>query len=686
MNNKQSIHLNLKFVFTKKLYILQAYSLIHMHLPIKDHISFLSRIVLSVTCIVTLSRFPVNAQPPGILHFMDSIEQVNKNVHDTVKIQNYIKIYEKLDGKYLDTALYFIDKALKIDSHYASSILTMNLLKFKGTLLKEKHQYTSALDSYLKALTLNKNDINTIQVELFNSIGLLYIEINMMDEAFKNLMEGLNLCDKKNDPEMHSILLNNIGFFHQKREEYIKALDFFQNSLKIQRILNDPNSLALGYNNIGLVYFYIGKYDSALNYYNKALNISIKLNDVKEQAIPLFNIGETYYEINEYEKAKAFIVKSYEIEKEYNGKEGMAIALNFLGKIYAKQNHYAKAFDHYNQALALCLKINNLYELKEVYKNMYHTHKELGQFNKALTYHELYTRVKDSIFNTESNNRIMELEARYQSEQKQAEIEKQKADILQKETELKKQSSQKTSLLIGLVLIVAISVLVYVKLQQRGLQQKQKALLLEQRLLRSQLNPHFIFNTLGAIQNFALQGDPLQMSTYMARFSKLVRTTLEHSGKEFIPFTEEKEFITHFLELQKLRFEDKFSYTLQADVPNAGKILVPPMLAQPFIENSIKHGILPMKKTGEVAIRYSLQHGQMLIEVEDNGIGITESQKNGSNEKGLSFSTRITRERLQLLLKTNQKNLVEITDKAGLGKETPGTLVRLMVPVRYVEG
>lgn len=240
-------------------------------------------------------------------------------------------------------------------------------------------------------------------------------------------------------------------------------------------------------------------------------------------------------------------------------------------------------------------------------------------------------------------------------------------------------------LLIALAIIFKITfILVVIKLIRR--KDKQRIIALEQRLLISQMNPHFVFNSLTAIQSYIFRNDPYQAGKYLANFSKLVRSILENSRLEQISIAKEVETITHYLELQALRFEGKFSYTIDiAQEIDQEHMFIPPMLAQPFIENAIEHGIIHISSKGLISIRFIHSEPFVLLEVEDNGIGIEKSTEFNVNkrEEHKSLATRITQERINNLRKVFGKGIrMEIIDLKKLHTlDNTGTLVRFIIPV-----
>ncbi|MCB0633547.1 MAG: histidine kinase [Saprospiraceae bacterium] len=177
---------------------------------------------------------------------------------------------------------------------------------------------------------------------------------------------------------------------------------------------------------------------------------------------------------------------------------------------------------------------------------------------------------------------------------------------------------------------------------------------LQRSALQAQMNPHFIFNCLNSIQNFIASGDKQNAMQYLSRFATLVRTTLNASVQNTITLEEELLVIKNYLELEKLRFGNKFEYEIQVD-PQIDQfdISIPPLLVQPFVENAIQHGFNfeDRSKIGNILITYAEENGMLRITVRDNGIGIKRSQLAKSEQEQLraSLGMSITKKRLAAL-------------------------------------
>ncbi len=250
-----------------------------------------------------------------------------------------------------------------------------------------------------------------------------------------------------------------------------------------------------------------------------------------------------------------------------------------------------------------------------------------------------------------------------------------------------KHFTQTTLFLIGVILLLALIiagiVLIILRNQKKQAMNKRNILLSELKALRSQMNPHFIFNSMNSIQHFILEQETESANLYLGNFSSLMRKILENSKHNYIKLSEELESIELYLDLEKLRFENKFDFVINLeDDIDRELIRIPPMLIQPYIENAILHGLVPMKEKGLLLLSFNLlEKNTILCAVKDNGIGRKEANKiNVLRKKHRSTGMKNIEERLEILNKMNRSNMkVKIIDLYNQKGEASGTEVRLYI-------
>jgi ligand-binding sensor domain-containing protein len=206
---------------------------------------------------------------------------------------------------------------------------------------------------------------------------------------------------------------------------------------------------------------------------------------------------------------------------------------------------------------------------------------------------------------------------------------------------------------------------------------------LKLKALRAQMNPHFIFNVMNSIQLFIVNQDDEATNRYLSKFSKLIRAILSNSDKNTIPLSEELKTLELYLDLEVMRFERKFHYEIIVDKQiDPNEIEIPPMLIQPYLENSLKHGILPARREGKIRIEIQKNSAFLKCIIEDNGIGRARSAEINSHSEYKSFGTSITKERLSVINELYNSTLSEQTiDLEDEASNSAGTRVEIHIPI-----
>jgi hypothetical protein len=342
-------------------------------------------------------------------------------------------------------------------------------------------------------------------------------------------------------------------------------------------------------------------------------------------------------------------------------------------------------YDGYQHLISLPdLQIRQLYYDRKAraYDNLYRYYLHQNDAEKALEYLQYKLPYLDSVRITAKETALYRIQAQFENERLEQQV-----SNLARDNETKAFQLQRNQLALALVgaislLVVAVGVFYFRQSRINALHEK---LLVEQRLFRSQMNPHFIFNSLSIVQNFIVKHDDAKASIYLSRFSELVRSILNNSSQEQITLEEELATIGNYLALQKVRFSDQFDYELEVDHSlDPESTFIPPMLTQPFIENAIEHGIRNLGSKGKIHIRFIRRNDILMLEIEDNGIGREKAQEllQQRDKYHKSMATAITMERIRVLNRKLKRKItlevIDLKDAEGLAK---GTKVVFWVPV-----
>jgi LytS/YehU family sensor histidine kinase len=303
--------------------------------------------------------------------------------------------------------------------------------------------------------------------------------------------------------------------------------------------------------------------------------------------------------------------------------------------------------------------------------------------------------LRDSVLNTDTRQEITRREMQFEFEKKVAlaKLEREKEQVLSAAA-LNRQRVVKNIALAGAIFLLAAGLTIFVFYKRRRDAEERRNTAefnaqvsdTEMKALRSQMNPHFIFNSLTTIESFVYENQPKEAGKYLSDFARLMRLILENSSEEYIPLNKEIQTLEYYLALQKLRMDNNLTYSIVTDgIEDIHNIDIPPMLTQPFIENAIEHGFRNSTKSGNILIEFSnIDDKQLQIKVTDNGKGIDNEQPADSTNKEAhkSMAINITKERLLVLNKSKkQKVTFVIANVSALGRQATGTEVLFTIPL-----
>ncbi|MFT5819067.1 MAG: tetratricopeptide (TPR) repeat protein [Crocinitomix sp.] len=344
-----------------------------------------------------------------------------------------------------------------------------------------------------------------------------------------------------------------------------------------------------------------------------------------------------------------------------------------LSSSFIELNEFDKALIYLDSATRLELDENNpVYEL--VYQNYYDAYSKLGMVDSAFVYVEKMKELNGFLFQENLDQEIQDLKNSYDREDNL------KTRIVRSSEELER-SHEQTLIWIIIVLFIVIlggSLLLY--LRYKNLKKSRDYLLINQQLLRSQITPHFLYNSLATIQGMILNGEKEAAAKYLSKFSRLVRLILQNSRDRLVSLDDELEAIQNYLELQKARFSEAFDFSIEvSENINGENTYIPPMLMQPFVENAIDHGFKNMDRKGNLKINIYLEKQSLICKIIDNGIGLNTTPEASITPEKESLSTTITAERMKLLAKEfKAKADVVVFDREKENEQ--GTIVLLTIP------
>ncbi len=695
---------------------------------------------LRIFCLIIIMFYLWNSKALGSdeMAKRDSLRiEYQKAATDTAKIRILFKLgYRFLNGP-SDSLIFYFRKALEIAEkklqkydetgipENSEPVITYKKLAVRAFIeIGIEHffqsNYPLALDNYFKGLKLSEeiDDVDLIS-ECASEIGIVYKNQGKYEEALKFDNMALKYAEMGTDTSwIASCLVNNGSIYYQKGY-YTIALKNYLKALKIFESLGHMRRIEACYLNIGKVYYEQNDLDKAMTYFRKALNIAVEENEKTGEAGCYMNIGAIFSDKEQYDSARYYLNRSIDLNRELGYKHGLDDCYSYIGFTYKKENRpdeaiesyrkalrisleeqdspgiaeslgniaeiyylqkqYSKALDKALQALEIAKETGNLPVMKNVYKVTSQIYEAMGNKAVALKYFKLYSNIKDSLFNDRKYRAIRELETKFETEKKEQQLE-----LLKEKSRVQdlKITQRNRMILAFWIFFILSAAAIYLYFRNKRLKSKHKNIELEQKLLRSQMNPHFIFNSLIAIQSFIYNNDAILAGDYLAKFADLVRKILETSRIESITLEDEIKTIELYLQLQTLRFEGKFDYKI--DVKNGlepKNIKLPPMLAQPFIENAIEHGLRYKQDKGFLYIGFDKIGNHLKLTVEDNGIGREKAKEIEKARKHKSLAMAIIKERIDNLSKKfNERFFLKVEDLYDESGEAAGTRIVFEIP------
>ncbi len=599
------------------------------------------------------------------------------------------KIYGTLLGNIKEMERYSLEaiEELKFSGdniHLASAYHALGL----ALIWQGKYEEATAVLEKAKILSTAINDKQGLS--WFHQVsGVKYVKSGQLWEGFLSLTEADRIAREINDSLVSGLSLGLIGRAFAYNGDPETALKYYREGQKFQNtslILMWPHLEDMGY-----AFLQLKQNDSAVIYQQKHRHNLMTLTSdtaVRRRFMvwqsPDFRIDQKV-EQHKYDDVLSQLEAGLEDQQIKKNQLPMMHALLNIGYAYAGKNNYKKSMESGRKLLELAKNSHNNFYLREGYALMADNFGQLNQQDSAYTYYKAYITTKELMAKDQFALRAALYTANEQSMLQLNSLAKintlKESQLAAKQKELVRASQLKNLLLISLIILVVFTILIFRnitlkrkndKLQNEQIQLalKRKALELEMQALRAQMNPHFIFNCLSAIDNLVQTNQADRATSYLSRFAKLIRSVLDSSKNNVVSFQRDFETLKLYLEMEQFRCNNKFSYTLEADEKLLnGDYKVPPLIIQPFVENAIHHGLLNKQENNrQLDITAELQDEHIVYYVSDNGIGRKHAQtlKEMNRPDQVSYGIDITRERVNIY-NMNGLNDIEITDLEDKG-------------------
>jgi tetratricopeptide (TPR) repeat protein len=614
-----------------------------------------------------------------------------------------------------DKALELRKKANEIYFRAKDTLRLANGYVWIGNIYKEKGAFGESLSYFFKAKRLFErlNNSYSLGIALIN-ISSIYREIKQYDLAIEYALRAIDLFTKTGDQNLVGISMYRLALVYDitgNPEEAVKKVEEARNLFLQTGNMNYLN-LTTGY--LGSYYLNKGDYDKALDYINNCLDIAKTANDMLLVGSSLGTLAFIYDLKKDYLSALDYSKRTIEVYHTIGNKPQLLEVYKlivFLHSNLKQRDSVERYFQLYvalNDTLFNEKTIKTVAEVQEKYQAekrekeiaLLNLENEKKQF--SLNRLEQENRIANlelmqaAIENEKSHQDLQLANAERENQKNQINILKLNEEV--REQKLQQEKKEKTFLIVGfVVLFLAVGVIIYyILISYRNKKQKEEARLKQEaaelshklvetnmKAINFQLNPHFIFNCVHTVEYLLGQSKVKESMACLREFSDLIRMMLESMSKKEIPLERELDILRLYMDLEKMRHSHDFSYTIETDIQIDPVItMVPPLILQPFVENSIKHGFVQEGKAYHIWIRLQADGGKLHCQITDNGVGFStkKDQISVSGFKKESLGLKLTEDRLRLINQMTRSeaswSIRDVKDE----NNTTGTVVSLQLP------
>jgi len=587
----------------------------------------------------------------------------------------------------------FIEQALEQiirDNDKENEVRAFSLL---GDINLYSKQFDLSIENYLKsknlAESLNKEELSYTARK---NVGIAHKSINDYDKALYYFNLFLNQIPQKVDDDIVFTKLQ-IAETYELKGDVLLAEQTYLEVLKIEEDRNNRQGIILTQDKLARINLQQNNAAGAIQYYEESEKLAEQSNDKRSLSNTLRSKGRAYKKQNKPEEELEARQQSLDINEELEDVEAQNEDLLEIGKIYVEQNQEEKAIPVLQRSVNLSEQTQNISQKKDALYNLSKAY-ERSDVSKALQTYKEYLQVNDSINSIRERELLSRLELATSLNRKQ-----QRIDLLEKDKELNDKTIEllvqeqelmdqaiktQRTIIISLIIILLILGVSTIFILRSGRQKRIANQLLALKSLRSQMNPHFIFNALNSVNNYIAKKDELSANRYLSDFAFLMRSVMENSKHDFIPLTDEIKIIELYIKLEHERFKEKFDYTFIVDEDiNTESFLIPPMLIQPYIENAVWHGLRYKEEKGKLEVELKQLGNYLEISIKDDGIGRKKSGelKTKNQQQNNSTGLKNIENRLQIINEVHHLGIkVQVTD---LNQETEsGTCIKITVPTQ----
>lgn len=563
----------------------------------------------------------------------------------------------------MDSALFYLDsslqvfQALKNHRGIASSLLNI------GMNHKERGRPAEALERFLECERVYERiDDRPGLAACQNNIAAIYQDQGLPEQAMRYYHKALDLNSALGDPIAQANNHMNLGAVLDEQGELDLALAEFEKGLALFVSTGDKGGEALVRGHMANVWKNKGARDNAFEQMRMSLALSKELGTPHELSTALYKMGHFFEDADRLDSALWYYDASLKLDQASEDREAESFAMYSIATVKLKQGRTKEAERLAERALAIAQESGYPLNIMRATQVLHDALAKQGRWARALEVLELHQQMKDSLNSAENAKKTVRLQMRYDFDREQlADSLAHLAAMAEMENErriatLEGEQARNRSWAFGIggLLLLGGGGLVYrIDRRRRKERFERDAARLQTQVLRTQMNPHFIFNALNSINNYVQENERDLASGFLTKFARLMRLVLENSRHNEVPLVQDLEALRLYMELEQARMNGKFDYSIEVDAAiDQAETMVPPLVLQPFVENAIWHGISRKEGKGYIKLIVRKYPDRLTMSVEDDGVGrgssSTHPPPDGASPKA-SLGTTITQDRLSLL-------------------------------------
>jgi tetratricopeptide (TPR) repeat protein len=653
--------------------------------------NFFPKIATSLRCTSLLCVILLITSNTSYIHANNSKDSIFENTLNYV-VKSKPKTYKEIDSLFAD----FNKDSLKMkDLQYKAKSIkypeaeayAMNSL---GIIYRNVSHYEKALEAHQKAYALAELVGNIeLEVNSLNMIGVVYRRMDVIKPALDYHKKALDIANKVEKPSRSlkasiAVSQNSMGNIYLTLKQFDLAVEEFEKALIIEKELNNRLGLAINYQNLGYADEVNGKFDLALKNYKRSLDYNNQIDSDVGRVICYNSIGQVYIKQKKYTDAKTIIEEGLKKAIHINDQFYISSCYINLGWTLMEMKDYKAAEENLKRGLTIAENYSLKTAIVEASSKLSQLYNKTGDYKAAMFYYKNAIELEKTIFNERNMQYVSDIIIQYENEAKNKKIKALASQNEMMNSKLERNQKIFWFTLLGLLLIAGV-VIAFNRNQQ--LKQEKQILTLEQDMLRSQMNPHFIFNSLNSIKLYIINNEKENAVYYLNKFSKLIRKILIASTEKEMTLEDELDTMKLYMNIENIRFSNEIDFQIEVDKSiNTSNIRVPSLILQPFLENALWHGLSSKENNKEIVMNVTKPSKDFItIIITDNGIGRKESNRINENKilKRKSVGIAITKARLANFSKSFANDYkIDIEDLYDANGSATGTKVIVNIPIR----